>query len=82
MEEKKLKLLVLSGWPLSTTALIVLLQRSVFIRGGPLRSLNKPLRIKPQQNILVTKSADLEEKEMRDGNNGCFLLLAKIYNDD
>lgn len=82
MEEKKLKLLVLSGWPRSTTAHIVLLQQSVFIRGGPLRSLNKPLRIKPQQNILVTKSADLEGKEMRDGNNGCFLLLAKIYNDD
>lgn len=82
MEEKKPKLLVLPVWPLSKTAHIVLLQQSVFIRGGPLHSLDKPLRIKPQQNILVTKSADLEGKEMRDRNNGCFLLVAKIYNDD
>lgn len=75
-------MLVLPIWPLSTAAHIVLLQQSVFIRGGPLRSLNKPLRIKPQQNILVTKSADLEGKEMRARNNGCFLTVAKIYNDD
>lgn len=82
MEEKKPKLLLVPIWPLSMTARIVLLQQSVFIRGGPLRSLDKPLRIKPQQNILVTKSADLEGKEMRDRNNGCFLPVAKIYNDD
>ena len=82
MEEKKPKLLVLPLWPLNTTAHIVLLQQSVFIGGGPLCSLDKPLRIEPQQNILVTKSADLEGKEMRDRNNGWFLLVAKIYNDD
>lgn len=82
MEEKNLRLLVVPSWQLNTVAPSVLLQQNVFIGGGPLHSQDKPLRIKPQQNILITKSADLEGKEMRGRNNGCFLLVAKIYNDD
>lgn len=82
MEEKNLRLLFVRSWLLNTAALFVLLQQNVFIGGGPLHSRDKPLRIKPQQNILVTKSADLEGKEMRGRNNGCFLPVAKTCNDD
>lgn len=40
--------------------------------------LDKPLRVKPQQNILVTKSAALEGKEVRVETMDVFCWLPRF----